>query len=1123
MRKRKIVSIICVALMLATILPASLLAADENRIAGSDRYDTAIAISRAGWTTAENVVLSPAADANRTDTLSAAPLAKALGAPILLTDGRTLTPGTLAEITRLGAKNVYITSGAGVITPAVHEALSGRGLTPVPLGGANRFETAVNIANEIAKHGAVTTVVFTSTQNDADALSMASLAAANGWVLFPAARDALAPVITDWLGGQNVSKTYVIGSADLLSDAAVAALPAVTRIGGADPYTNNAAILEYFADSFDYSRGLFVSSGDPAHLVDAVTASAYLNGAPLFLAPSAVTAGSAAAAALQNVIGLKTSVITAIGGTGAVSSAALTTVNQAASGSLPATGAEGGSTSPAPIPGGSGGNSLPVPGRINLSYAGEFAVPQPGTAAATNYLVLNVSGGEYTSGEYLIDGIPAPTTPVLTNAGRAAVVKVEVPAGLTAGTLTVTQNNQTRLTRELTGLTAGAAAPEAFYGETPMAFSEFYHDITAGITDGRPEVTSFTAGATVAQPAFFINGGTFRGAGPAGPGTLPTYTEADAQPAVDAVSTATYGDYPHFPPTGNLILNYDDPQTKTDANNKIMGIKAVEVGVDFDLYANAYLLNATQRATAQSEAVRAAVEKITAKQAGAVYKAKYLFPDASWGARVAVNETAAGAWPSTPAISASYGGNWANRVVSVNYAPLPSDITSASLWDDYFELLYGGYVEDLTTGQKEPLVWLQNLFSHKMHTNFEVALTRPGISRMNALSGSGNFRFVVYAKGLPDIIFEQSLVEYAVSDAEIEQGNAFFVTGNHLLGENTQALPEGDRLHIVGLSPEALADFTANGAKLLKGSAEVPDAAYNLNLAGGGGEVEIELLQPFFDPGFQGAYTVSINSDTIYQMPSFTVYKVINQRPQLTYNGQNYAAVSADAPLITEVGGLTVGFSDSDYAAAITVGTRGGSSITVESGSGSAPAIGDALKRSGGNSPYVIEPSALTAGTVYKLSLVAANHAYRDGASFKTTPIDYYIMRPVVQSYATPNNIGATDVTNYLLFNKNGVSDIKLNNVAVTPTPVLGADLVKVKVADGATNATLSLDGVNYAFSGLTAGTAAPALFYGETPMAFSEFYHDITADITDERPAVTSFAPGGAIAQPVFFINGGT
>ncbi|MDR1069223.1 MAG: hypothetical protein LBL37_00325, partial [Gracilibacteraceae bacterium] len=515
----------------------------------------------------------------------------------------------------------------------------------------------------------------------------------------------------------------------------------------------------------------------------------------------------------------------------------------------------------------------------------------------------------------------------------------------------------------------------------------------ADITAVHPAATSFAVGGAVAQPAYFINGGTRTGNGPGV--TLDTYVQADSKPAVDAVSSATYGDSVHFPPTGNLAVNDYAPTTKDDANNKIIGIKTVEVGVDFDLYANAWLLNAAQKATAQSAAVLAKAQAVTPKAATSVYAAKYLFPDASWGARKTVTAGATGAWPSEPVVSASYGGTWADRVVSFTY----SGPASADLWSDYFERLYGGYVEDLTTGQKEPLVWLQNLFSHRGHMNFEVALNRAGISRMNALTGNGNFKFVIYAKGLPDVVFELPLVDFAVSDATIEQGTVFYVdaaaAAKHLLGADAQPLDEGDLLHIAGLSSEALADCGTNGGKLLKGTAEVPSAAYSLHLTGDGGEVEIELFAPFFTGNFQGSYTASItpsDGTTIYQMPSFTVNAAAGAKPGISTTGSNYVVTADTAPLVVTWGDI-ITFDEQGFAAAIVTSGRSVSTIALEPAENGVPlpAVTDVIKRSGGNtSPYIIDTADLTAGKTYKITILTTNYAYLDGTTFKTNPV-YYV------------------------------------------------------------------------------------------------------------------------------------
>ncbi|MDR1962062.1 MAG: hypothetical protein LBQ16_07250, partial [Gracilibacteraceae bacterium] len=615
--------------------------------------------------------------------------------------------------------------------------------------------------------------------------------------------------------------------------------------------------------------------------------------------------------------------------------------------------------------------------RSEVTIPSAVAVPNIGAAGVTNYILLNAPA---TPGGYTLNGSAVTPTPVLT--GDEDLVKIKVPAG--AATAVLSDGSGTN-TYNLA--TPGTDAGEVAYGETPMAFSEFYHDITAGLTDERPADTSFAAGGTAAEPVKFINAGTRSGGGPDGAGTTLTYAQADSRPAVDAVSSATYGDSAHFPPTGNLALNYADPMTKTDVNNKITGIKAVEVGVDFDLYANAYLLAAAGKATEQSAAVLGKVENVTAwKAAGAVYKAKYLLTDGNWGAREETANSAAISWPTEPLVSASYGGNWADRVVSVNYAPLPASISSTDLWNNYFEQAYGGYVEDLTTGQKEPVVWLQNLFSHRGHTNIEVALNRDGISRMNALTANGDFKFVIYAKGLEDIVVESiHLSDYEASEATIEQGSTFYAETSELLGANGLPLEEGDRLHIGGLSAKALADFDASGGLLLKGTAEVDASAYALNLVGGGGEIEIELLAPFFTGAFQGSYTVKINSATVYQMPSFTVNRVI-ERPALAGS-----EATEDDPLAVLVTDGAIAIDDEGFAKAlVTSGRSGLSSIAIAEGGGTAPAITAVLTRPDTSSAYQINPSALEAGKTYKLTLLATNYVCSGDEGYQNA-FEYYI------------------------------------------------------------------------------------------------------------------------------------
>lgn len=97
-----------------------------KRLSGNNRYKTAVAISQNGWKTSESVVLARGDD--YADALCAGPLAKKYGAPILLTEKEKLNAGTLAELKRLGVKNVFIVGGYGAISSNVESALTAAGM-----------------------------------------------------------------------------------------------------------------------------------------------------------------------------------------------------------------------------------------------------------------------------------------------------------------------------------------------------------------------------------------------------------------------------------------------------------------------------------------------------------------------------------------------------------------------------------------------------------------------------------------------------------------------------------------------------------------------------------------------------------------------------------------------------------------------------------------------------------------------------------------------------------------------------------------------------------------------------------------------------------------------------------
>lgn len=246
-----------------------------SRLAGSDRYETAVKISQAGWAdnSSQYAVLSAGMDNNLVDALTAAPLAKLKNAPILLTEGDKLNSDTKAELQRLGVTTVYVTSGIGVITQPALDELKAMQITVIPLGGADRFATALNIANVVGVHDKL---VVASAYSNADALSIASIAAAQGMPILLSNLDKLPDNVAAYVDSvkSNVQQTYVIGGTGVLSSDVQNSLPHPFRIGGIDRFDTNKLILGAFSLYFTAAKdSVYVANGDDNHLVDALTGS----------------------------------------------------------------------------------------------------------------------------------------------------------------------------------------------------------------------------------------------------------------------------------------------------------------------------------------------------------------------------------------------------------------------------------------------------------------------------------------------------------------------------------------------------------------------------------------------------------------------------------------------------------------------------------------------------------------------------------------------------------------------------------------------------------------------------------------------------------------------------------
>lgn len=280
---KRLISVSLVALLLLGMTGNVGFAQEEplvSRISGSDRYATAVEVSKAGWEYSEVVVL--ARGDNYADALAGVPLAYLHGAPILLTGVDALPPVTVAEIGRLDASKIFILGGNSAVSEAVEAELVSLVPEVERIAGNDRFETAAEIARLVAPSGSSAAVVVNG-MDFPDALSAAAYAATNGFPIL-LTQAAIVPIATSTvLDELKVSETIVVGGTTVVQDDVLAMLPWAVRVAGVDRFDTSVASAEHFRPE---SNTVFVATG--MAYADAITGAALAarNGSGLLLTGS---------------------------------------------------------------------------------------------------------------------------------------------------------------------------------------------------------------------------------------------------------------------------------------------------------------------------------------------------------------------------------------------------------------------------------------------------------------------------------------------------------------------------------------------------------------------------------------------------------------------------------------------------------------------------------------------------------------------------------------------------------------------------------------------------------------------------------------------------------------------
>ena len=212
----------------------------DRVVAGSDRYGTAIAISKLGYPQGAPALVLATGD-DYTEAVCAAPLAAAYKAPILLVPPEGIRADLSTEIERLNPSRIFLVgvSGSSKVKRQLRDLLGDPGIAS--LTGDDRYETAALVAQQVkAKLGTVSKVVVAPSDSFAEAIAVAPLAAAKGWpILFGPLEGKIPAATTDAIGELGVASALVVGTKSELS------LTDVERQVGADSYATAALIARY--------------------------------------------------------------------------------------------------------------------------------------------------------------------------------------------------------------------------------------------------------------------------------------------------------------------------------------------------------------------------------------------------------------------------------------------------------------------------------------------------------------------------------------------------------------------------------------------------------------------------------------------------------------------------------------------------------------------------------------------------------------------------------------------------------------------------------------------------------------------------------------------------------------
>ena len=190
----------------------------STRIAGRNRQLTAVEVSKTLFEKADTVMLT--SSDKMVDALASSPYVVGKNAPTLLVEKDSIMDEVLQEIKRLNPSQIIIAGGKTVVSEKVEDQIKQLGIKPQRIAGADRFETAVKLGEQIRANSTnKKEIILVNGFNNIDALTAGSLASKLNIPILLTQSDQLNEITEKAIKDWGIEKVTIIGGKTQVSEA----------------------------------------------------------------------------------------------------------------------------------------------------------------------------------------------------------------------------------------------------------------------------------------------------------------------------------------------------------------------------------------------------------------------------------------------------------------------------------------------------------------------------------------------------------------------------------------------------------------------------------------------------------------------------------------------------------------------------------------------------------------------------------------------------------------------------------------------------------------------------------------------------------------------------------------